>query len=279
MCTDYGHFHSCHVQFANSKTTLSIQEAKEIWQHTVLLFKHYDWSEAVVYTQRLLRRSRHTPGINRAAVWANLGILRMHLGEYYLALEAFTKAMKEAGISAAGAGSVGATHTDAACAPSPPPAAPSLAPLGPRPRQASHAARALSAADTRDGGSGSDPTRRPPRRRDASRETAAVYPFLAGLAAYHLARSGGGAPAAGLRAARRLFLACLALLPPGVEEVDMRSRGLAWTLERLRVVWNARICGVEAAWEEGTAGLVAGKRWGVNGMPGGLCFGFVGEEG
>ncbi|KAL1632308.1 hypothetical protein SLS56_003723 [Neofusicoccum ribis] len=221
-------------------TTLSIQEAKEIWQHTVLLFKHYDWSEAVVYTQRLLRRSRHTPGINRAAVWANLGILRMHLGEYYLALEAFTKAMREAGISAAGAGSVG--------------------------------------ADTR-GGSGSDPTRRPHRRRDASRETAAVYPFLAGLAAYHLARSGGDAPAAGLRAARRLFLACLALLPVGVEEVDMRSRGLAWTLERLRVVWNARICGVEAAWEEGTAGLVAGKRWGVNGMPGGLCFGFVGEEG
>lgn len=90
-----------------NRTTLSIQEAKEIWQHTVLLFKHYDWSEAVVYTQRLLRRSRHTPGINRAAVWANLGILRMHLGEYYLALEAFTKAMKEAGISAAGAGSVG----------------------------------------------------------------------------------------------------------------------------------------------------------------------------
>lgn len=87
-----------------NKASLSVQEAKEVWQHTVLLFKHYDWSESVVYTQRLLRRSQQTPGINRAAIWANLGILRMHLGEYYLALEAFEKAMKEAGVSATDTG-------------------------------------------------------------------------------------------------------------------------------------------------------------------------------
>ncbi|EKG17088.1 Tetratricopeptide TPR-1 [Macrophomina phaseolina MS6] len=84
-----------------SRPALSVQEAKDLWEHAVLLFKNYDWSEAVVCTQRLLRRSQHIAGFDRAAVWANLGILRMHLGEYYLALEAFERAMKEAGVSTA----------------------------------------------------------------------------------------------------------------------------------------------------------------------------------
>ncbi|KAL0257014.1 hypothetical protein SLS55_007824 [Diplodia seriata] len=122
--------------------------------------------------------------------------------------------------------------------------------------------------------------------------TAAIYPFLAGLAAYHLPRDvddddddhydAGSAASAGLRLARRLFRTCLSLLPPQETDgdevrLDLRPLGLAWELERTRVVWNARICAVQAAWEEGRGELIAGRRWGVNGMPAGLCFEFVAE--
>lgn len=117
---------------------------------------------------------------------------------------------------------------------------------------------------------------------------AAIYPFLAGLAAYHLPRDDdddddGGSASAGLRLAQCLFRTCLSLIPLPREEaeevkVDLRPLGLAWELERTRVVWNARICGVQAAWEKGEGELVAGRQWGVNGMPAGLCFEFVEDE-
>lgn len=130
----------------------------------------------------------------------------------------------------------------------------------------------------------------PLRRPNAPTITTAIYPFLAGLAAYHLPRDDDGGASKGLRLAQRLFRTCLSLLPlPGGEgvggtqgedagdevKVDMTPLGLAWTLERTRVVWNTRICGVKADWEEGRGDLIAGKHWGVNGMPGGLCFEFM----
>ncbi|KAB2572881.1 hypothetical protein DBV05_g8431 [Lasiodiplodia theobromae] len=135
----------------------------------------------------------------------------------------------------------------------------------------------------------SDNRQHHPLRRPNAPTTTAIYPFLAGLAAYHLPRDDDGGASKGVRLAQRLFRTCLSLLPlPGGEgvggtpgedaaevKVDMTPLGLAWTLERTRVVWNTCICGVKADWEEGRGDLIAGKHWGVNGMPGGLCFEFV----
>ncbi|KAL1639244.1 hypothetical protein SLS58_008086 [Diplodia intermedia] len=277
-----------------NQNTLNVREAREIWEHATLLFRNYDWSEAIIHIQRLLRRSRGTPGLNHAAVWANLGILRMHLGEYYLALEAFQKAMQKAGVSVAKTADLDDgqpalvrhhQHHEA---------------------QATrhhhhhhhhpndHLRRYGGRLDTSNTTTNTNLRNRDPR----PTATAAIYPFLAGLAAYHLPRDvvddddddddddggsgSGSAASAGLHLARRLFHTCLSLLPPretdGDEvKVDLRPLGLAWELERTRVVWNARICAVQAAWEEGRGELLAGRRWGVNGMPAGLCFEFVAE--
>ncbi|OJD36347.1 tetratricopeptide tpr-1 [Diplodia corticola] len=405
-----------------NQTTLNVQEAKDIWQHATLLFRNYDWSEAIIHIQRLLRRSRSTPGFNHAAVWANLGILRMHLGEYYLALEAFQKAVEKAGVNMVQATDLDGPRTflshspqstlsECVSKPAPlingsfvmmtTPQNPMLTPeptstdLLPNPVSASAAAAWTSSTSPHSplpgpwprlrnqpssraaGGRGSATTagsatgstaasttlRSPPPpvattttdlRTDASlvertmaalvrhhqhheaqatrhhhhpedhlqcrrggrlntttdthprnrsprpnTATAAIYPFLAGLAAYHLPRGddddddvddvddddGSRHPDDGLRLAQRYFRTCLSLLPPrqpqesddddGEVKVDLRPLGLAWELERTRVVWNAHICGVRAAWEAGEGELVAGMMWGVNGVPGGLFFEFV----
>lgn len=156
-------------------------------------------------------------------------------------------------------------------------------------RVASAITKHFAAADCSGSGSGRDPTRRHHhlhqlplteywcQQHQQHLPTAAIFPYLAGLAAYHLPRDeeDPASTVASLRVAQRLFRTCLSLLPAGVEEVNMASRGLAWTLERTRVVWNVRICGLEAEWEEGKGELVAGEQWGVNGMPGGLCFELV----
>ncbi|KAI9720893.1 MAG: hypothetical protein M1812_002732 [Candelaria pacifica] len=71
---------------------LNLAEALDLWSHAVLLFHSYEWEQAVTAHRRLIKRCENT--VPLARLWFNVGVIRSHLGEYFLASEAFTKAVK-----------------------------------------------------------------------------------------------------------------------------------------------------------------------------------------
>ncbi|KAF2139692.1 uncharacterized protein K452DRAFT_64191 [Aplosporella prunicola CBS 121167] len=88
-----------------------------LWQHSTLLFATLSYTSALVQLQRLLRLIQHLPSFpatHAAQLWANLGILRLHLDEPGLACEAFARAL--AVQSPASAGARAGTHTTAQAA-------------------------------------------------------------------------------------------------------------------------------------------------------------------
>ncbi|KAI9761773.1 MAG: hypothetical protein M1835_008117 [Candelina submexicana] len=72
--------------------SLNLTEALDLWSHAVLLFHAYEWEQAVTAHRRLIKRCEST--IPLARLWFNVGVIRSHLGEYFLASEAFIKAVK-----------------------------------------------------------------------------------------------------------------------------------------------------------------------------------------
>ncbi|KAI9703733.1 MAG: hypothetical protein M1836_007503 [Candelina mexicana] len=72
--------------------SLNLTEALDLWSHAVLLFHSYEWEQAVTAHRRLIKRCENI--IPLARLWFNVGVIRSHLGEYFLASEAFIKAVK-----------------------------------------------------------------------------------------------------------------------------------------------------------------------------------------
>ncbi len=72
--------------------SLNLPEALDLWSHAVLLFRSYEWEQAVTAHRRLIKRCENI--VPLARLWFNVGVIRSHLGEYFLASEAFTKAVK-----------------------------------------------------------------------------------------------------------------------------------------------------------------------------------------
>lgn len=72
---------------------LDPESAAALYSHAVLLFHAYSWHQSIKYHRSILRRD--VGGLLPAAhLWFNIAIIRCHLGEYALAVEAFDKAIE-----------------------------------------------------------------------------------------------------------------------------------------------------------------------------------------
>ncbi|KAK5018047.1 hypothetical protein LTR16_000033 [Cryomyces antarcticus] len=71
---------------------LSSDEALHLWEHANLLFHNYEWEEAILEYRRIIKKTDDP--LFAALISVNEGIVRCHLGEYYLASEAFARAGK-----------------------------------------------------------------------------------------------------------------------------------------------------------------------------------------
>ncbi|TKA66505.1 hypothetical protein B0A49_09377 [Cryomyces minteri] len=69
---------------------LSSDEALHLWEHANLLFYNYEWEEAIMGYRRIIKKADNP--LFAALMSVNEGIVRCHLGEYYLASEAFIRA-------------------------------------------------------------------------------------------------------------------------------------------------------------------------------------------
>ncbi|KAK8167583.1 hypothetical protein BC567DRAFT_15695 [Phyllosticta citribraziliensis] len=80
---------------------LSSNEALALWTQASHLFHHLNWTSAALLIAQILRRTStdSTPHISRAKLWANLGVVRFHLGDYALALKAIEEALDEVSAS------------------------------------------------------------------------------------------------------------------------------------------------------------------------------------
>ncbi|KAK7521256.1 uncharacterized protein IWZ02DRAFT_282876 [Phyllosticta citriasiana] len=80
---------------------LSNNEVLALWTQASYLFHHLNWTSSALLVARILRRTwdDDTSHILRAKLWANLGIVRFHLGDYSLALEAIEEALDEVSVS------------------------------------------------------------------------------------------------------------------------------------------------------------------------------------
>lgn len=72
--------------------SLTFSEAVDLWSHSTLLFHNLEWEQSLTAHRRILRQCGAT--IRRACLWFNIGVIRGLLGEYFLAAEAFAKALK-----------------------------------------------------------------------------------------------------------------------------------------------------------------------------------------
>ncbi|KAI9876449.1 MAG: hypothetical protein M1830_006491 [Pleopsidium flavum] len=72
--------------------SLTFSEAVDLWSHSTLLFHNQEWEQSLTAYRRILRQCGAT--IRRACLWFNIGVIRGLLGEYFLAAEAFAKALK-----------------------------------------------------------------------------------------------------------------------------------------------------------------------------------------
>ncbi|KAI9794563.1 MAG: hypothetical protein M1816_004450 [Peltula sp. TS41687] len=71
---------------------LDAESATVLYSHAVLLFHAYSWHQSIKFHRTILRRD--VGGLLPAAhLWFNIGIIRCHLGEYALGVEALDKAV------------------------------------------------------------------------------------------------------------------------------------------------------------------------------------------
>lgn len=70
---------------------LSLEEVYDIWDHASLLFHSYEWDSAAHNFAQLAAQTT-TPAM-KAILLTNVGIIRCHMGEYAMALDAFVKAL------------------------------------------------------------------------------------------------------------------------------------------------------------------------------------------
>ncbi|KAI9812200.1 MAG: hypothetical protein M1827_004866 [Pycnora praestabilis] len=92
------HFHRTHaspppISSSPTHNSLNLSEALDLWSQAILLFHAYEWEQSITAHRRLLKHCG-TVLIPHAYLWFNIGVIRAHLGEYYLASEALTKAVK-----------------------------------------------------------------------------------------------------------------------------------------------------------------------------------------
>lgn len=96
--------HTNAVSFSSSNTfspldgqlprhpSLTLLETIDLWSHATLLFHNFEWEQALSQHRRILRQCG--TDVRKGFLWFNIGAIRGVLGEYYLAAEAFAKAIK-----------------------------------------------------------------------------------------------------------------------------------------------------------------------------------------
>lgn len=72
--------------------SLTYTETIDLWSHAILFFHNLEWEQALSTHCRILRQC--APEVRKGFLWFNVGVIRATLGEYYLAAEAFAKALK-----------------------------------------------------------------------------------------------------------------------------------------------------------------------------------------
>ena len=75
-------------------SAFDLESATALFAHAVLLFHEYCWHQSIKLHRSILRRD--ISGLLPASqLWFNIGIIRGHLGEYALAVEALDKAVED----------------------------------------------------------------------------------------------------------------------------------------------------------------------------------------
>lgn len=72
--------------------SLTYSETIDLWSHATLLYHNLEWEQALGTHRRILRQCGTY--LRKGFLWFNIGAIRAILGEYYLAAEAFAKAIK-----------------------------------------------------------------------------------------------------------------------------------------------------------------------------------------
>ncbi|KAI9827674.1 MAG: hypothetical protein M1826_006237 [Phylliscum demangeonii] len=72
---------------------LDAESAVQLFSHAVLLFHAYTWHASIKYHRSILRRDASSQLLPASQLWFNIGVIRGHLGEYALAVEAFDRAV------------------------------------------------------------------------------------------------------------------------------------------------------------------------------------------
>ncbi len=72
--------------------SLTYSETIDLWSHATLLYHNLEWEQALSTHRRILRQCG--AAVRKGYLWFNIGAIRAILGEYYLAAEAFAKAIK-----------------------------------------------------------------------------------------------------------------------------------------------------------------------------------------
>ncbi len=85
--------HESIKQQAPKLVALSYEHVKDLWEHATLLLDNFRYSQAIKSFRRLLRQCSRTPTVN-ALLWANIGIVHAHLGDYHIAHQTISRAAK-----------------------------------------------------------------------------------------------------------------------------------------------------------------------------------------
>lgn len=72
--------------------SLTYSETIDLWSHATLLYHNLEWEQSLSTHRRILRQCG--TDLRKGFLWFNIGAIRAILGEYYLAAEAFAKAIK-----------------------------------------------------------------------------------------------------------------------------------------------------------------------------------------
>ena len=69
------------------------EQVKDLWEHATLLLDNFHYTQAIKSFRRLLRQYSGTTTV-KALLWANIGIIHAHLGDYHIAHKAICRAAK-----------------------------------------------------------------------------------------------------------------------------------------------------------------------------------------